>query len=67
MFNWIFSDRLPYFEISNFVDKLIWITWNRTDIKLYLCKIELLELEVFLHLTVIKQKTILIIDWIVWN
>ena len=42
MFNWIVSDASQYFEPFNFVD---------------LCKIELLEIELFNHLTVCKQRT----------
>ena len=30
-------------------------------------KLNSLKIEVFLHLTVCKQKTVLLLDWIVWN
>ena len=42
MFNWIVNDTFQYLEIFNFDD---------------LCKIELLEMELFDHLTVCKQMT----------
>ena len=40
MLNWIVSDTLQYLEQSNFVD---------------LCQTELLEIELFDHLTVCKK------------
>ena len=42
MFNWIVSDTQQYLELFNLVD---------------LCRMELLEIELFDHLTVCKQMT----------
>ena len=42
MFNWIVSDTQQYLELFNLVD---------------LCQMELLEIELFDHLTVYKQMT----------
>ena len=48
---------------------LNWIGWDETVLtfKLYLNQTELFEIELFWHLTECKQKTILIINWFVWN
>ena len=46
------------------------IVWNKTAFHIktaYLCLSELLEIELFWHLTECKQKTILKLSWIIWN
>ena len=34
---------------------------------MYSCYSELFEIKLFWHLTVCKQKTVLILNWIIWN
>ena len=54
----------------NYVLMLNWIIWNRTvsDTEtVYVYETKLFKMELFWHLTVGKQKTILILNWIVGN
>ena len=41
-----------------------WIIWNRT---VFVCWTELFEIEQFLHSTLGKQTTALMLNWNVWN
>ena len=55
---------------------LNWFVWKVIDLfetemfgtlKLYLHNTELLEIKLFLPLTICKQKAVFVLNWIVWN
>ena len=47
-----------------------WFVWNKIVFNIepvYLCQTEMFEIELFWHLNVHKQKTMLILNWIFWS